>query len=115
MRHEQEFERNEIAARPALRKTSAMAGRAIAMLRPKQARGAAMQLPLTKLERSHYTAADFAYDAAGLENFRGLSRAESLDYMLLQRVGLDNDDASFLRLIGLGDRHASAMRMANLR
>ncbi len=115
MRHEQEFERNAIAAQPALRRTSAMAGRAIAMLRPKQARAAITPLPLTKLERGHYSAADFAYDAAGVESFRGLSRAESLDYMMLQRVGLDNDDAAFLRLIGLGDRHASAMRMADLR
>ncbi len=115
MRQEHEFERDGAATRPAFRKTSAMADRAIAMLRPKQASAAATALPLTAIERGHYSPADFAYDATGVESFRGLNRAESIDYIMLQRVGLDNDDAAFLRLIGLGDRHASAMRMADLR
>ena len=114
MQHEHDFNRDG-AARPTARRASAMADRAVALLRPKARRASATPLPLTERERRHYVAADFAYDASGIESFRGLSRLESIDYIDLQRVGLDNDDGAFLRLIELGDRHASAMRIADHR
>lgn len=91
----------------------AIVDRAAALFRPRGRIRPPALLPLTEAERSHYVAADFAYDHAGVEYFRGLSRLESLDYIDLQRVGLDNDDEAFLRLIQLGDRHASAMRAAD--
>ncbi len=111
MQNEQEFDRDN--ARMSARKSQLFANRAAALFRPRERRMQPTLLPLSPAERRHYAAADFAYDAAGVECFRGLSHAESLDYITLQRIGLDNDDAAFLRLIQLGDRHASAMRIAD--
>lgn len=111
---EVEFERDGAAVLKAGRGGPAIAGRAAALfrLRERSRPSAVLPLPLTDAERRHYARADFAYDASGVESFRGLNRAESLDYIELQRIGLDNDDTAFLRLIQLGDRHASAMRIA---
>jgi len=109
---EVEFERDGAAVLKAARSGPAIAGHAAALFRARSRPSAVVPLPLTDAERRHYASADFSYDASGVESFRGLNRAESLDYIELQRVGLDNDDAAFLRLIQLGDRHASAMRIA---
>lgn len=49
-------------------------------------------------------------DSAGRECFRGLTIAESLDYLTLRRTGLDNDDQNFLKLVLLGDLHAAAQK-----
>lgn len=49
-------------------------------------------------------------DAAGRECFRGLNIAESLEFLALRRVGLDNDDRRFLKLVQLGDLHEAAMK-----
>jgi len=49
-------------------------------------------------------------DAAGRECFRGLNIAESLEFLALRRVGLDNDDRRFLKLVQLGDQHEAALK-----
>ncbi len=113
MQNEQDIGRDSVGARTSARKSQAIADRAAALFRPRERRMQPTLLPLSAAERGHYAAADFAYDASGVECFRGLSHAESLDYIALQRTGLDNDDDAFLRLIQLGDRHASAMRIAD--
>lgn len=70
---------------------------------------APLALPLDDAERVRFRLVGaLASDEAGLEYLRGLSRAESLEYVELQRRGLDNDDAAFLRYILLGDRIAVA-------
>lgn len=67
-------------------------------------------LPLTEAERSHFAPSDFVLDVTGAECLAGLSQAESVEYIELQRRGLDNEDAAFLRYILLGDRIAIARR-----
>lgn len=47
-------------------------------------------------------------DMDGRECLRGLTREESVEYLELNRRGLDNDDVAFLRYILLGDRHVVA-------
>ncbi|MBZ9938002.1 hypothetical protein LB518_17015 [Mesorhizobium sp. BR1-1-16] len=110
MQRERDFEPDVFTIR---RPRPAIVDRATALFRPRDRLRPPAPLPLTKAERSHYVAADFVFDHTGVEHFRGLNRLESLDYIDLQRVGLDNDDEAFLRLIQLGDRHASAMRIAD--
>lgn len=108
MQPERDFERGAVRRRPAI------ADRAAALFGLRDRGGSVpLPLPLTEAERRHYIAEDFTFDPSKAECFRGLTRAESLDYIDLQRSGLDNDDAAFLRLIQLGDRHASAMRLAH--
>ncbi|WP_018182475.1 hypothetical protein [Kaistia granuli] len=66
-------------------------------------------LDLTDDERERLEATDaLVIDGAGRECFRGLSIAESLEFLTLRRHGLDNSDADFLRLIELGDLHAAS-------
>ena len=70
-------------------------------------------LPLDEAERVRFRLMGaLALDTTGGECLRGLSRAESLEYVELQRRGLDNDDAAFLRYILLGDRLAVAVAQA---
>lgn len=85
------------------------------MRRPPAAGGAvsrgARRLDLSDEERAAFEATDaLVFDGAGRECFRGLTIAESLEYLALRRLGLDNGDADFLRLIELGDRHAAGQR-----
>lgn len=49
-------------------------------------------------------------DAVGRECFRGLTIAESLEFLTLRRLGLDNDDQNFLKLVLLGDLHEAAQK-----
>lgn len=49
-------------------------------------------------------------DSVGRECFRGLTIAESLEFLTLKRVGLDNDDQNFLKLVLLGDLHEAAQK-----
>lgn len=69
----------------------------------------ARMLELTDEERAYLEATEaLVVDGAGRECFRGLSIAESLEFIALRRHGLDNGDQDFLRLIELGDRHAAS-------
>lgn len=73
-------------------------------------RGARM-LDLTEEEREMLEATEaLVIDGAGRECFRGLNIAESLEFLTLRRIGLDNGDDDFLRLIELGDRHAASQQ-----
>ncbi|MCX5513878.1 hypothetical protein [Kaistia algarum] len=66
-------------------------------------------LPLDDTARARFQrAGGLSLDVDGRECLRGLSREESVEYVELHRRGLDNDDASFLRYILLGDRHVVA-------
>lgn len=66
-------------------------------------------LELTTEERERLEATDaLIIDGAGRECFRGLSIAESLEFLTLRRLGLSNEDSDFLRLIELGDLHAAS-------
>ncbi|MCX5520899.1 hypothetical protein OSH10_20875 [Kaistia defluvii] len=68
-------------------------------------------LDLTVEERAELEQANaLVIDGAGRECFRGLSIAESLEFLELRRIGLDNDDQSFLKLVLLGDLHEAAQR-----
>jgi hypothetical protein len=85
------------------------------MRRPPAASGAvsrgARLLDLCDEERAAFEASDvLVFDGAGRDCFRGLTIAESLEYLALRRLGLDNDDGDFLRLIELGDRHAASQK-----
>lgn len=67
-------------------------------------------LPLDEAERVRFRLAGaLGRGEDGIECLRGLSREESLEYVALQRRGLDNDDDAFLRYILLGDRLAVAV------
>jgi hypothetical protein len=69
----------------------------------------AAPLPLEEAERMYFQrSGGLSVDLDGKECLRGLSRSESMEYIRLHRLGLDNDDASFLRYILLGDRHTVA-------
>ncbi|WP_380224545.1 hypothetical protein [Kaistia terrae] len=66
-------------------------------------------LELTVEERDRLEPAQaLVIDGAGRECFRGLTIAESLEFLTLQRIGLDNDDQRFLKLVLLGDLHEAA-------
>lgn len=68
-------------------------------------------LDLTEEERELLEATEaLVIDGAGRECFRGLTIAESLEFLTLRRLGLDNGDDDFLRLIELGDRHAASQQ-----
>jgi len=68
-------------------------------------------LDLTAEERAELEQANaLVIDGVGRECFRGLSIAESLEFLELRRIGLDNDDQSFLKLVLLGDLHEAAQR-----
>ncbi|WP_029077029.1 hypothetical protein [Kaistia adipata] len=72
---------------------------------------AARMLDLTEDERELLEATEaLVIDGAGRECFRGLNIAESLEFLTLRRLGLDNGDDDFLRLIELGDRHAASQQ-----
>lgn len=67
-------------------------------------------LPLHEAERVRFRLAGaLGRSEDGIECLRGLTREESLEYVALQRRGLDNDDDAFLRYILLGDRLAVAI------
>ena len=69
----------------------------------------AAPLPLEEAERMYFQrSGGLSVDLDGKECLRGLNRSESMEYIGLHRRGLDNDDASFLRYILLGDRHTVA-------
>ncbi|BCP56059.1 hypothetical protein K32_46760 [Kaistia sp. 32K] len=91
-----------------------LAGGDYASLRRTPAGGAGVsrplrQLELTEEERERLEATEaLVVDGAGRECFRGLTIAESLEFLTLRRLGLDNSDADFLRLIELGDLHAAS-------
>jgi len=68
-------------------------------------------LELTVEEREELEQAQaLVIDAVGRECFRGLTIAESLEFLTLRRLGLDNDDQNFLKLVLLGDLHEAAQK-----
>ncbi|MCX5494808.1 hypothetical protein OSH11_08845 [Kaistia dalseonensis] len=73
------------------------------------ARLEAQRLELTDEERARFEGdAGLTTDLDGHEAFRGLTYAESLEYIVLMRRGLENEDSAFMRYVELGDRHAAA-------
>lgn len=106
-------------AEPGLKRAAASpspAGRKIAARNPARPppRPPGAALPLDDAARERFLAADgLTVDVDGHECLRGLTRAESFEYLSLDRVGLDNDDAAFLRYILLGDRHAAAVSFSS--
>lgn len=68
-------------------------------------------LDLTAEEREELERAQaLVIDSVGRECFRGLTIAESLEFLTLKRIGLDNDDQNFVKLVLLGDLHEAAQK-----